>query len=55
MATVRQVPGTGWRVVGDEQAGGIGDFGQPVVDQVEAADLVDRPEPVLDRPKQAEP
>jgi hypothetical protein len=42
-------------VVLDEQPGGIGDLGDAVGGEVEAADLVDRAEPVLDRAQHPEP
>jgi hypothetical protein len=42
-------------VAGDEQAGGVGDCDDPLAGEVEAAHLVDRAEPVLDRADHAEP
>ena len=42
-------------VAGDEQPGGVGDRDDAVAGQVEAADLVDRAEAVLDRADHPQP
>ena len=55
MVTATQVPGDLLVVVLDEQAGRVGDRGDAVGGEVEAADLVDRAEAVLHRPDHPEP
>ena len=53
--TVRQVPGTGHVAPGQEQAAGVGESGDALVVQLEAADLVRRAVAVLDAPHETQP
>ena len=46
--------GDRFRMAGDEQAAGVGDAGDAAFVQVEAADFLDRAEPVLDRADHSE-